>query len=691
MISSDKRLYDAEHQSRHSQTEFGNEKNEKNSQTEFGNEKITNIILIVDDEPISLELLRNYLHDAGYKVEAVEDGETALKLVNHIKPDLILLDVMMPFISGFETCRRLKKNEVTKDTPIIFLSGKTDSVGKGLEIGAVDCITKPFQRDELIARVNKHLTISNLRKQLEAKNAQLQDYVYHLESIAALGKAISETGDIAQMMDSAMKITLSVFKCDRAWLLYPCDPNAPSWRVPIEVATPEYPGAHILNTDIPKEPAVSEIMKYSLSATGPIAFGFSYEHKIPSIIAKQFSVQSGLCLAINPKIGKPWLFGLHQCSYARVWTENEFKLFSEFGQQIGVSLGLSISFEELVKSEKRLSRERYHDFIGASMPMQTVYQMIDKVAASKAPILITGETGTGKELCAEAIHKESKRADKPFVVCNCAAIPENLQESHLFGHLKGAFTGANENRKGLVSKADGGTLFLDEIGELPLLMQSTLLRFMQTKTFSKVGNHQLEKVDVRFICATNRNLLAEVKAGRFREDLYHRFNVIEIELPALRKRGQDILLLAKFFRHQFAKEEQKDIQSFSAEAEKKLLNYEWFGNVRQLQNTIHNVVLLNGGKVITAEMLAAKLSKKVDNNPHQCNSMNCKDNLSLSHIARFSNNLTRPFEEIEKETILKTIEDCNSNVCKAARVLKISHGTIYNKLKGWKNKGSFQK
>jgi len=225
-----------------------------------------------------------------------------------------------------------------------------------------------------------------------------------------------------------------------------------------------------------------------------------------------------------------------------------------------MSLGLSISFEEFQKNKKRLSRERYHDFIGASMPMQTVYQMIDKVAASKAPILITGETGTGKELCAEAIHKESQQADKPFVVCNCAAIPENLQESHLFGHLKGAFTGANENRKGLVSQADGGSLFLDEIGELPLLMQSTLLRFMQTKTFSKVGNHQLEKLDVRFICVTNRNLLGEVKAGRFREDLYHRLNVIEIELPALRKRGQDILLLAKFFLHQFAKEEQKDIQ-----------------------------------------------------------------------------------------------------------------------------------
>ncbi len=583
---------------------------------------MTHKILIVDDEPISLELQRSYLHDAGFKVEVAENGEAALKRVNHIKPDIILLDIMMLGIDGFETCCRLKKNEVTKDTPIIFITAKTDSLDKvkGLEIGAVDYITKPFQRDELIARVNKHLTISNLRKQLEAKNAQLQDYVYRLESIAALEKAISETQDIAQMMERAMNVTLSVFKCDRAWLLYPCDPNAPRFRVPIEVTTPEYPS--IKDTEIQMVPEISEAIRETLSATDPIAFGPEYEHKVPSIIAKPFSVQSHLSLAIHPKIGKPWLFGLHQCSYARVWTENELKLFSEFGQQIAVSLGLSIYFEEFQKSEKRLSREHYHDFIGTSMPMQTVYQMIDKVAASKAPILITGETGTGKELCAEAIHKESKRADKPFVVCNCAAIPENLQESHLFGYIKGAFTGAIKDQKGLVSQADGGTLFLDEIGELPLLMQSTLLRFMQTKTFSKVGNHQLEKVDVRFICATNRNLLAEIEAGRFREDLYHRLNVIEIELPALRERGQDILRLAKFFLHKFAKEEQTDIQGFNAEAEKKLLSYEWSGNVRQLQNTIQNVVLLNGGKVITAEMLAVKNGNKVDNNPPPLNVTN---------------------------------------------------------------------
>ena len=339
-----------------------------------------------------------------------------------------------------------------------------------------------------------------------------------------------------------------------------------------------------------------------------------------------------------------------------------------------MSLGLSISFEEFQKNKKRLSRERYHDFIGASMPMQTVYQMIDKVAASKAPILITGETGTGKELCAKAIHKESKRADKPFAVCNCAAIPENLQESHLFGHLKGAFTGAINAQKGLVSQADGGTLFLDEIGELPLLMQSTLLRFMQTKTFSKVGNHQLEKVDVRFICATNRNLLAEIKAGRFREDLYHRLNVIEIELPALRERGQDILRLAKFFLHQFAKEEQKDIQSFSACACKKLLNYEWFGNVRELQNTLIRAAIWSSGDTIDKQDIEGALlpvAKKSSN-----------DGI-LGRPLTEEFDLEEVIGEVARHYLDRALKETGGNKSRAAALLNFKS---YQTLDGWLKK-----
>ncbi|MDM8566117.1 sigma 54-interacting transcriptional regulator [Candidatus Halobeggiatoa sp. HSG11] len=645
---------------------------------------MTNKILIVDDEQNNLDILNECLRNANFKVLIAKSGETALKQINYIKPDLILLDIMMPGIDGFETCKCLKKNETTKDIPIIFITAKTDAVDKirGLEAGAVDYITKPFHLAEIITRINKHLTVSNLRKKLEIQNAQLQDYVYHLGSLATLGKAVNEAQDVNQMMDSAMKITLSIFDCDRAWLIYPCDPNATSWQVPIEATKTEFTGTNILNTDVPMEPEMSEIMQHTLLANGPIAFGPDYEHKIPSTVFKQFSTKSQLVMTIHSKVGKPWLFGLYQCSHARVWTETEFKLFRDFGHHIGVSLGFSISIEKLQKNEEQLSRTYYHGFIGASRSMRTIYQIIDNVATSKASILITGETGTGKEVCAEAIYKESRRADKPFLICNCAAIPENLIESHLFGHVKGAFTGAINEQKGLIHQANEGTLFLDEIGELPFTMQSTLLRFVQTKTFSKVGSHKLEKVDVRLICATNRDLMAEAKNRQFREDLYFRINTIEIKLPALRIRGHDILLLANFFLKKFTKEEDKDFQKFNTEANKKLLEYEWPGNVRQLQNTIHNSVVLNEGKIITDKMIIIRKTDEFQNTITTHPIPDIDSAITSSDIVIM--NKFCSFKDIEKEIILKTIRYCSGNIIQAAKLLKISKSYIYKLKKQWK-------
>jgi DNA-binding NtrC family response regulator len=651
---------------------------------------MTDKILIIDDEPNNLDVLRNCLTEAGFKVSVVDTGETALQLIEHIKPNLILLDVIMPGMDGFETCRRLKNDEVTKDIPIIFITAKTETANKveGLNMSAVDYITKPFDVIEVIARVKKQLMISRLRQEIEAQNAQLQAYVYHLESLARLRKAIDEATNVTQMMDHAMKITLAVFNCERAWLLYPCDPKAPTWRVPIEITTPEYPGAYFLNKEIEMETTMSEFMTANLSITEPLVLGASYEQKLPSIIAEQFSVQAQMSIVIYPKLGKPWLFGLHQCSYARVWTKNEVDLFREFGQHLSVSLGLSISVEELEKSGHSV-RQRYYNLIGGSQPMQTIYQIIDNVAMSQAPLLITGETGTGKELCVEAIHKKSDRANQPLGICNCAAIPKDLLENHLFGHVKGAFTGAMTEEKGLVHYADGGTLFLDEIGELSPSMQSTLLRFAQDGTYSKIGSYQIEKVDVRLICATNRNLPAEIKAGQFREDLYYRINTIEIKLPALRERGQDILLLAEFFVQQFAKKEQKDFQEITPEAAQKLLNYDWPGNVRQLQNTIHHVMLLNEGKVITAQMLDAKINENIDTQnislpTESTQPIELIKNHATPVVALTSNETFRSLEDIENDIIRAAIDFCQGSVIKAAKMLKVSHGTLYNKIKRWK-------
>ena len=266
---------------------------------------------------------------------------------------------------------------------------------------------------------------------------------------------------------------------------------------------------------------------------------------------------------------------------------------------------------ELTTVRASLDRDRFFGFLGNSPAMQAAYRTIESVAPSRASVFVTGESGTGKELAAEAVHKASPRAGRPFIALNCGAIPRDLLESEVFGHVKGAFTGATADRPGAAKAADGGTLFLDEICEMPLDMQVKLLRFVQTGTFNAVGSPRTERVDVRFVCATNRDPMAEVQAGRFREDLFYRLYVVPVELPPLRSRGEDKLLIARQFLANFATEERRGFKGFTPEAEAALLAYPWPGNVRQLQNVIRNIVVLNDGEAVTLGMLPTTLLRPV--------------------------------------------------------------------------------
>jgi two-component system repressor protein LuxO len=250
-----------------------------------------------------------------------------------------------------------------------------------------------------------------------------------------------------------------------------------------------------------------------------------------------------------------------------------------------------------------LARSRYCGFIGSSLAMQAVYRIVDSAATSKATVFITGESGTGKEVCAEAIHRRSPRQGGPFVAINCGAIPKDLMESEVFGHVKGAFTGAIADHDGAAVRAHHGTLFLDEIGELDLAMQTKLLRFIQTGMVQKVGGNRAEKVDLRIVCATNRDPQREVEEGRFREDLYYRLHVIPIRLPPLREREDDVLEIARHFLEAYAREEGKSFRRFDPAAEQVIRSYGWPGNVRQLQNAIRNTVVLHDGEVVTPAML----------------------------------------------------------------------------------------
>lgn len=331
-------------------------------------------------------------------------------------------------------------------------------------------------------------------------------------------------------------------------------------------------------------------------------------------------------------------------------------------------------------------RKDYHGFIGSSLPMQAVYRIIDAAASSKASVFITGESGTGKEVCAEAIHKQGKRANKPFVAINCGAIPRDLMESEIFGHVKGAFTVAVAERKGAAAQADAGTLFLDEIGEMDMDLQTKLLRFVQTGSFQKVGGSQLEEVDIRIICATNRDPLEAVAAGQLREDLYYRLHVVPIQLPPLRERGEDIIAIASNFLKKYAAEEGKRFRSFQPDVEVTLSHYRWPGNVRQLQNVIRNILVLHDDDNVQQCHLPPPLDN-VFNDTHTPSNLQrivaCAENQRQEPLN--SHHPIVPLLTVERETIERAINLCEGNIPKAAALLEVSPSTIYRKKQSWES------
>jgi two-component system response regulator HydG len=330
-----------------------------------------------------------------------------------------------------------------------------------------------------------------------------------------------------------------------------------------------------------------------------------------------------------------------------------------------------------LKAENRALKEHLRsdydiaNIIGRSQPMKKLMDMMSMVAPSEATVLITGESGTGKELIARSLHFNSPRKEKPLVVVNCASITETLLESELFGHEKGAFTGADKRREGRFMQANHGTIFLDEIGETSPTMQAKLLRVLQEKEVQRVGSEETIKVDVRIVAATNRNLEADVANGRFREDLFYRLNVMNLNVPPLKERQEDIPLFAQHFLKKFADKNRKTVKGFVPLAVDMLLNYDWPGNVRELENAIERAVILLTGEHITEKQLPLNITKKYPD-------------LSTSPIAAAPvMDGTRSMEEIEKEAILATLKASGGNKSETARRLGITRKTLHNKLKNY--------
>lgn len=314
---------------------------------------------------------------------------------------------------------------------------------------------------------------------------------------------------------------------------------------------------------------------------------------------------------------------------------------------------------------KELQREfDFNKIVGRSPAVTQVFEMIKAVSDTESTVLITGNSGTGKELVAKAIHFNSIRKNKPFIVVNCGAISDNLIESELFGHKKGAFTGAISDKEGYMKAAEGGTLFLDEIGDMPLSLQVKLLRAIQEKEYTPVGTSVTLPVNVRFVASTNKNLHEEVEKGNFREDLFYRLNVVDIHLPSLKEREEDIPLLADHFLDKYRKEMNKSIKGISNDAMRALLNHEWKGEVRELENTIERAVIFCKSDFITPEVLPPTFR-----------------NFSTAAEFPLSGSLEDAVRKFEKDTILKALESNENNKEKTAESLKVGLSTLYRKMK----------
>ena len=330
---------------------------------------------------------------------------------------------------------------------------------------------------------------------------------------------------------------------------------------------------------------------------------------------------------------------------------------------IGLLVNRAYRLLELEQENQRLtevaSHELFDGVIACSSQMQTVCKAVERVAPSDATVLLLGESGTGKELCAKALHTQGGHGDARFVAINCAAIPDTLLESELFGYEKGAFTGANKQTIGKIEHADGGTLFLDEMGDLPIALQAKMLRFLQERVIERVGGHNPVPVNVRVVCATHQNLRTKIENGEFREDLFYRISEIPIEIPPLRDREGDVIVLARFFFDKFNNDHGRKLRGFSKNALAVMESYSWPGNVRELQNRIKRAVIMADGKVITPEDLE----------------------LSGASPDRMNFNLRDLRESVERQAIQRALSHVDGKVAPAAELLGVSRPTLYDLIK----------
>jgi two-component system response regulator HydG len=581
-------------------------------------------ILIVDDEISLRNTFRIFLKRAGYQtVIAVDSFKEAVKAVSARMFDLIICDIFLEGDSGIDLLRRFK--ELGVRCPVVIVTGYPhfETASDALRLGAFDYLHKPVEKETLLKTAR--LAIQQYRLEQEKKEAELakESYRRFLETIF---KSVS---------DSIVSVdhNLTILKMNEA----------------ADLLFKE------LDLDL-REGSTLDSLR---------------QHKdLQQLIDRTTRVLRTGVEVMDHRVECPTQDGRKVLSVC----------ISPLDNGSGEIGGVVLVARDMTYKEQHQGRERnrFHRMIGASPAMQQVYLMIENIGPVDSSVLITGGSGTGKELVVHALHQESPRRNRPLVMVDCTAIPDNLLESELFGHKKGSFTGAEESRMGRILRADGGTLFLDEIGDISMTMQLRLLRFLQEKTFFPVGSDREIRVDVRVIAATNVNLKEKVATGAFREDLYFRLLIIDIDLPPLKSREGDISLLTHHFIDVFSQKIGKNISGISEQAMELLNSYDWPGNVRQLEHAIERACILCKGTTISLELLPREITPDDTAQTELFSAGQATEPAIQAHLRQ------QHLDEADLETcreILTALKTAGGNKAKAARILKIDRSTLYRKIR----------
>jgi formate hydrogenlyase transcriptional activator len=623
-------------------------------------------LLVVDDDLTARQTMEALLTREGYDVRLAPNGEMALMVAKEDPPELILLDIRLPDMDGFHVCQLFKGDQKSRDIPVIFISGLDDVVDKvkGFDAGGVDYLTKPFQAEEMLARVGTHLALKRLQKKVEAQNVQLQrardeleervkkrteDLEVVNEQLRTSTKALEERVEFESLLAeiSGRFINLPADQVDdeiREAQRRICEPlhvdRSTMWRVPKEdEGTMRLVHIHPVpeGPSLPDRMDAREIFPWSIRKllSGEVV-AISKMTDLPPEATRdletyrRYSTKSTVSVPLSKGGEKPFgalSFGVTQRE--QQWSEPVLRGLQLIAQVFANALErkrmqeeLGQHIEEIEKLKERLQQENIYlqeeikllgehsEIVGQSLAMKTVLARAEKVAPTESTVLLLGETGTGKELLASAIHRMSVRRDRPLVTINCASLPPTLVESELFGREKGAYTGALTKLAGRFEIADGSTLFLDEIAEFPVDLQSKLLRVLETGDFERLGSTKRVHTDVRIIAATNRDLSREVTEGRFRKDLFYRLNVFPIVIPPLRDRPEDIPLMVWAFVNELQKRMGKEVENISKKSMEALQSYSWPGNARELRNVVERAMIVSSGRTLVIPLPEIPTSEK---------------------------------------------------------------------------------